>query len=121
MTTPNNSESDSYIPAAAVVGFQNELRRLGQHLTESRLGIVKFAGSVLKHPYALSALMCSYSIVELVKSALHAHDAGLVVISAAYAFGTLFLSLLDYGRADGKLEYAPEVSTTGPSIEADPL
>jgi hypothetical protein len=110
-----------YIPAAAVVGFQNELRRLGQHLTESRLGIVKFAGSVLKHPYALSALMCSYSIVELVKSALHAHDAGLVVISAAYAFGTLFLSLLDYGRADGKLEYAPEVSTTGPSIEADLL
>jgi hypothetical protein len=31
------------------------------------------------------------------KSALHAHDAGLVTISVAYGLGTLFLSLMDDG------------------------
>jgi hypothetical protein len=110
-----------YIPAAATVGFQNELRRFGQRLTASRFGVIRFLGWVLRHPYALSALLCSYGVVELMKSALHAHDAGLVVISAAYGLGTLFLSLLDYGRAGGKLDYASDASAAGQSIEADAL
>jgi hypothetical protein len=110
-----------YIPAAAVVGFQNELRRFGQHLAASRFGIARFAGAVLRHPYALSALLCSYGVMELMKSALHAHDAGLVAISAAYGVGTLFLSLLDYGRTYGKPDYASAGSATGQSIEADVL
>jgi hypothetical protein len=60
----------------------------------------------LRHPYALSALLCSYGVVELTKSALHAHDMGLVAIGAAYGLGTLFLSMLDYGRIEGKLDNA---------------
>lgn len=110
-----------YIPGAATVGFQNELRRFGQHLTASRLGVAKIVGAVLRHPYALSALLCSYGVVELMKSALHAHDAGLVAISAAYGLGTLFLSLLDYGRAGGELDYASDASVPGQGIEADVL
>lgn len=110
-----------YIPGAAAVGFQNELRRFGQHLEASRFGIARFFGAILRHPYALSALLCSYGVVELMKSALHAHDAGLVAISAAYALGTVFLSLLDYGREDGKLDYASGAPVTGQSIEADVL
>ena len=110
-----------YIPGAAIVGFQNELRRFGQHLTASRLGVAKIVGAVLRHPYALSALLCSYGVVELMKSALHAHDAGLVAISAAYGLGTLFLSLLDYGRAVGELDYASDASVPGQGIEADVL
>lgn len=110
-----------YIPGAAIVGFQNELRRFGQHLTASRLGVAKIVGAVLRHPYALSALLCSYGVVELMKSALHAHDAGLVAISAAYGLGTLFLSLLDYGRAGGELDYASDASVPGQGIEADVL
>lgn len=97
-----------YIPAALVVGFQNELRRLGQHLAASSSGIAKFFGAVLRRPYALSALLCLYGVVELMKSALHIHDAGLVAISAAYGTGSLFLSLLDYRRADGELDCAEE-------------
>lgn len=110
-----------YIPGAAAVGFQNELRRFGQHLEASRFGIARFFGAILRHPYALSALLCSYGVVELMKSALHAHDAGLVAISAAYGLGTVFLSLLDYGREDGKLDYASGAPVTGQSIEADVL
>lgn len=110
-----------YIPGAAAVGFQNELRRFGQHLEASRFGIARFFGAIFRHPYALSALLCSYGVVELMKSALHAHDAGLVAISAAYALGTVFLSLLDYGREDGKLDYASGAPVTGQSIEADVL
>jgi len=108
-----------YIPAAAVVGFQNELRRFGQHLAASRFSFARFLGAVLRHPYALSALLCSYGVTELMKSALHAHDAGLVAISAAYGVGTLFLSLLDYGRAGGKLDYASDAQATSQSIEVD--
>ena len=110
-----------YIPGAATVGFQNELRRFGQHLTVSRFGVAKFLGTVLRHPYALSALLCAYGVVELMKSALHAHDEGLVAISAAYGLGILFLSLLDYGRAGGKLDYTSDTSTASQSIEADVL
>jgi hypothetical protein len=86
-----------YIPGAAIVGFQNELRRCGQRLAASRFGTARFFGAIFRYPYALSALLCSYGVVELMKSALYAHDAGLVAISAAYGLGTLFLSLLDYG------------------------
>jgi hypothetical protein len=95
-----------YIPGAAVVGFQNELRRFGQQLSASRQKSSRFFGPVLRHPYALSALLCSYGVVELIKSALHGHDVGLVAIGAAYGLGTLFLSMLDYGRTEGRLDAA---------------
>lgn len=101
-----------YIPAALIVGFQNELRRLGQHLSASRSSIAKFVGTALRHPYALSALLSAYGVTELMKSATHAHDHGLIAISAAYGIGTLFLSLLDYGRSDGKLDYASDKPIT---------
>jgi hypothetical protein len=96
-----------YIPGAAVVGFQNELRRFGQQLSVSQQqSTSRFFGAISRHPYALSALLCSYGVVELIKSALHAHDVGLVAIGGAYGMGTLFLSLLDYGRTGGKLDAA---------------
>jgi len=110
-----------YIPAAAVVGFQNELRRLGKRLTTSRSGVAQFLGAVLKHPYALSALLCSYGVLELMKSALHAHDAGLVAISSAYGVGALFLSLLDYGQSGGKLDEASNASTTERGVEVEAI
>lgn len=110
-----------YIPGAAVVGFQNELRRFGQYLTASHFGIAKFFGAVLRHPYALSALLCSYGAVELMMSALHAHDAGLVAISAAYLTGTLFLSLLDSGRPDVALDCASGSSAAGQNLGTDAL
>jgi hypothetical protein len=113
-----------YIPGAAVIGFQNEVRRFGQHLAASRFGIARFMAEVLKRPYALSALLCSYGVVELMKSALHGHDAGLVAISAAYGVGLLFLSLLDYGRVSGKSDDTSDTSDTftqGQSIETGVL
>jgi len=110
-----------YIPAAAIVGFQNELRRFGRHLTSSRFGTTKFLGSAAKHPYTLSALLSSYGVVELLKSALHANDAELVAISAAYGLGILFLPFFDYGRAGETLDCTAEASTVGKSIESDVL
>jgi hypothetical protein len=79
-----------YVPGAAVVGFQNELRRFGRHLTASRFSMARFCGAVLRHPYALSGLLCSYGVVELMKSALYAHDVGLVAISAPTDWGSCF-------------------------------
>jgi hypothetical protein len=110
-----------YIPAALVVGFQKELRRVGQRLASSPVPIARFLGAVLQHPYALSALLCSYGVVELMQSALHAHDAGLVAISAAYGLGTLFLSLLDYGRTGTELDDAPATSQTQNPLATKPL
>lgn len=107
-----------YIPAAAIVGFQNELRRLGQRLSASRSGIAKLVGTALKHPYALSALMSAYGVTELMKSALHAHDRGLIAISAAYGVGTLFLSLFDYGTKGSRLDEASDESLTTQSTKA---
>lgn len=86
-----------YIPGSAVVGFQNELRHLGQRLSASRNSIAKLCGVALQHPYTLSALLCSYGAIELMLSALHAQDKGLIAISAAYITGTAFLALFDYG------------------------
>ena len=86
-----------YIPGAAVIGFQNELRRLGQRLCASSNSIAKLIGAALQHPYTLSALLCAYGAIELMRSALHAHDNGLIAISAAYITGTAFLALFDYG------------------------
>lgn len=108
-----------YIPAALIVGFQNELRRLGERLSASSSRIAKCFGAALRHPYALSALLSAYGVTELMKSALHAHDRGLVAISAAYGVGTLFLSLLDYGRSDGKLDYASDKPITGQSMSPE--
>lgn len=86
-----------YIPGAAIVGFQNELRALGEKLRASRRRPVRALGHGLQHPYTFSALVCSYGVVELMMSAVHRQDRGLIAISAAYGLGTLFLALLDYG------------------------
>ena len=108
-----------YIPGAAAVGFQNELRWFGQRLAASGLAIATLLGVVLRHPYFLSALLCSYGVVELMKSALYMQDLGLVAISAAYGLGILFLSLLDYGRGGEKLVRSSGLSTTVRRIEVD--
>ena len=99
-----------YIPAAAIVGFQNELRQLGQRLSASRSNIAKCVGVVLRHPYALSALISAYGVTELMKSAIHAQDRGLIAISAAYGVGTLFLSLFDYGPARVEPDHPSDAS-----------
>jgi len=99
-----------YIPAAAIVGFQNELRSLGQRLSASRSSIGKLVGTALRHPYALSALMSAYGVTELMKSAIHAQDPGLIAISVAYGVGTLFLSLFDYGPARTEPDHASDAS-----------
>lgn len=106
-----------YIPAATIVGFQNELRRLGQSLSTSRSSMAKCIGTILRHPYALSALMSAYGVTELMKSALHANDHGLIAISTAYGVGTLFLSLLDYGRSGSRLDEASDDSMSRQSTE----
>lgn len=108
-----------YIPAAVIVGFQNELRRFGQRLTTSHFRVVKFLGTILEHPYGLASLLCSYGVVELMESALHAHDAGLVAISSTYGLGTLFLSFLDDGRKGGDLDSVSNPSVTGQDFEAN--
>jgi len=66
-----------YIPGSAIVGLQHELRRIGERLAASRNSIAK--------------------AIELLLSALHAHDKGLIAISIAYITGTAFLALFDYG------------------------
>ncbi|HEY9138327.1 MAG TPA: hypothetical protein VIM67_08650 [Terriglobus sp.] len=86
-----------YIPGSAVVGLQHELRRIGERLAASHITIAKLIGAALQHPYTLSALLCSYGAIELMLSALHAHDKGLIAISIAYITGTAFLALFDYG------------------------
>jgi hypothetical protein len=84
-----------YVPAAAIVGFQKELHNAGVRLSTSASLFAKVCGAILSRPYTLAAVMNSYGVIELARSALGIHDHGLVAISAAYGIATLALPLLD--------------------------
>jgi hypothetical protein len=87
-----------YIPAAAAIGFQKELRRAGARLSVSPHLIARACGAVIGRPYTIAAVMNAYGVIELARSAIGVHDNGLLAISAAYGIATLALPLLDYGR-----------------------
>jgi len=86
-----------YIPAAAIVGFQREIRKVAV-MAASGNAIVRACGRITRHPYTMAALINSYGVVELASSALHRQDRGLLEICAAYAVATVFLPFLDAGR-----------------------
>jgi hypothetical protein len=87
-----------YVPAAATIGFQKELRDAGARLSTSQHLWARVWGIVPSHPYTIAAVMNAYGVIELARSAFGAHDRGLLAISAAYGIATLFLPLLDGGR-----------------------
>jgi hypothetical protein len=87
-----------YIPAAAVIGFQKELYRLGIELSSSRRQFHRLCGGIMQHPYTLAAAMNAYGVMELARSALNARDLPLLCISAAYGIATAALPLLDAER-----------------------
>lgn len=84
-----------YIPAAAVIGLQHEIRRLGHRLASGRSAAGRVLGRATERPYTVAACMNAYGVAELAKSALAAGDRGLLAISAAYGLATLTLPLLD--------------------------
>lgn len=84
-----------YIPAAACVGFQKELRLAGVSCYASARLAAKACGAILLRPFTLSAVMNAYGVVELARSAIAVDDHALLAISAAYGLATLALPLLD--------------------------
>lgn len=84
-----------YVPAAAIIGFQKELREAGVRRSESARLFAKVCGAILAFPYTLAAVVNSYGVIELARSAIGIHDHGLLAISAAYGIATLALPLLD--------------------------
>lgn len=84
-----------YVPAAAIIGFQKELRNAGARLSKSTRLIAKVCGAILSHPYTLAAVVNAYGVIELARSAIGIQDHGLLAISAAYGIATLALPLLD--------------------------
>lgn len=84
-----------YIPAAAIIGFQKEIRAAGAALASSASSFAKLCGAILARPYALAAVVNAYGVVELARSAFAIGDRGLLAISAAYGLATLALPLLD--------------------------
>jgi hypothetical protein len=84
-----------YVPAAAIIGFQKELRDAGDRFSESARPFTKMCAAILAHPYSLAAVMNAYGVIELARSAIGMHDHGLLAISAAYGVATLALPLLD--------------------------
>lgn len=86
-----------YIPAAAVIGFQNEIRHFGRRLASSSLRIASLSGSIASRPYTIAALLNAYGVLELARSALGIGDTGLLAISACYGLATITLPLLDFG------------------------
>jgi hypothetical protein len=87
-----------YIPAAAIVGFQREIREGGEEFATSGRAVVRACGRIARYPYTLAALINSYGVVELTRSALHLQDRGLLATCTAYAVATVFLPFLDAGR-----------------------
>lgn len=87
-----------YIPAAAIIGFQKELRRAGARFSLSARRLTKVCGRILARPYTLAAAVNAYGVIELARSAMGMHDLGLLAISAAYGIATLALPFLDEGR-----------------------
>jgi hypothetical protein len=84
-----------YIPAAATIGFQKELRNAGTRLCESVRLFTRVCGIILARPYTLAAAMNAYGVIELSRSAIAMRDHGLLAISLAYGVATLALPLLD--------------------------
>ena len=84
-----------YIPAAAIIGLQKELRAAGGRLAGAAGWPARLCGAALRRPYSLAALVNAYGVVELARSAVSVHDPGLLAISAAYGLATLGLPLLD--------------------------
>ena len=87
-----------YIPAAAIVGFQKELRVAGLRLLKSTLLLKKVCGAILSRPFLLAAAVNAYGVVELARSAIGIHDHLLLAISFAYGVATVALPFLDDGR-----------------------
>jgi hypothetical protein len=87
-----------YVPAAATIGFQKELRMAGTKLAASPVFFRRLLGAVAQYPYTLAAVMNAYGVVELGSSALNSGDNRLLAISGAYGLATLALPLLDRGR-----------------------
>lgn len=86
-----------YIPAAAIVGFQKELRAAGSALRAAAPAPMKLCGAVLLRPYTLAALVNAYGVIELARSAVAVRDHGLLAVSAAYGIATVALPFLDDG------------------------
>jgi hypothetical protein len=84
-----------YIPAAAIVGFQKELRIAGAGFLKSTSLLRKMCGAILFRPFLLAAVVNAYGVVELARSAIGVHDHGLLAISVAYGIATLALPFLD--------------------------
>ncbi len=87
-----------YIPAAAIIGFQNELRRAGVRYSLSAHLLTRVWGRILARPYTLAAVVNAYGVIELAHSAMGIHDHGLLAVSAAYGIATLAMPLLDDRR-----------------------
>lgn len=87
-----------YIPAAAVIGFQKELRAAGAALLVSASPLAKLCGAILARPYTLAAGLNAYGVVELARSAIAVGDGGLLAISIAYGIATVVLPFLDDRR-----------------------
>jgi hypothetical protein len=87
-----------YIPAAAIIGFQKELRVAGSRFSESARPFAKVCAAILARPYTIAAVMNAYGVIELARSAIGIHDHGLLAISAAYGVATLALPFLDDHR-----------------------
>jgi len=92
-----------YIPAAAIIGSQKELRASGERLVESALLFRKMCGAILSRPYTLAAVVNAYGVMELARSASAVGDRGLLAISAAYGIATVALPFLDDGRTDQRV------------------
>ena len=87
-----------YVPAAAAIGFQKELRDVGCRLVASPHLLTRVWGAIARHPYTIAALMNAYGVIELARSAFEAHDRELLAISAAYGLATIVLPFLDAGK-----------------------
>jgi hypothetical protein len=84
-----------YIPAAAIIGFQKELRAAGGRLSVSPRRFTSMCGRILAYPYTIAAAANAYGVIELARSAIAVHDHGLLLISSSYGIATLALPLLD--------------------------
>lgn len=92
-----------YIPAAAIVGAQKELRAKGGGLAASASRLGKACGAMLARPYTLAAAVNAYGVMELARSAVAVGDGGLLAISAAYGVATVALPFLDqYPQSDSR-------------------
>jgi hypothetical protein len=87
-----------YVPAALIIGFQKELRDADARFSESARLFTRLCGTILACPYTLAAVMNSYGVIELARSAIGIHDHGLQAICASYGIATLALPLLDEHR-----------------------